>query len=361
MIWRWRLRFLVVFGIVALFGCLSLLVLPMQYRAQALVMVGWRETNPLAGQQVVREPREQELDVDGEIQLLTSPPSLTRVVVELKLDDRPEFQSRAGGGILSRLRWVFRRERASATPTEIVVRILQTHLKAERLGRSALISIGYTAGDATVAAEIANAVARNAAVDDAFLSQLTMSERAGFELLKTWIVSPAIAPFEPSSPDIRIIAVATLLVGLGAAFSAVLLREYHASRTILSADQISRRGMRALALIPDVGTKPGRGQSLVKIIADRPNAAFTDSIATLQASLLPLIDQSSHLVWFCFSHRHFRLRGSPPQLQRWERASPPTAGEYYWWTPTCGHQTCIGRSILNVHMEYQTALSRRWS
>jgi uncharacterized protein involved in exopolysaccharide biosynthesis len=71
---RWRLRFFVVFGIAALLGCLSLFVLPIQYRAQAVVMVGSRETNPLASQQVVREPREQELDVDGEIQLLTSPP-----------------------------------------------------------------------------------------------------------------------------------------------------------------------------------------------------------------------------------------------------------------------------------------------
>jgi hypothetical protein len=108
-----------------------------------------------------------------------------------------------------------------------------------------------------------------------------MSERAGFELLETLIVSPAIAPLEPSSPDIRIIAVATLLVGVGAAFSAVLMREYQASRTILSADQIGRRGIRALALILDVGAKPGRRQSLVRIFADHD--AFTDSIATLQS------------------------------------------------------------------------------
>ena len=50
-------------------------------------MVGWREPNPLASQQVVRERREQELGVDGEIQLITSPSSLRRVVVDLKLDD----------------------------------------------------------------------------------------------------------------------------------------------------------------------------------------------------------------------------------------------------------------------------------
>jgi capsular exopolysaccharide synthesis family protein len=209
--------------------------------------------------------------------------------MDLKLEDRPEFKRRAGGGILSWLRGLSSRDRDSATSTEIAVRILQTHLKAERLGRSALISIGYTAGDGALAAKIANAVASDAAVDDAFHSQLTMSERAGFELLKAWIVSPAIAPLEPSSPDIRIIAVATLLVGVGAAFSAVLMREYQASRTILSADQIARRGIRALALVPDVGAEPGRGQSLVKIFADHD--AFTDSIATLLTSLLPLTYQ----------------------------------------------------------------------
>jgi Bacterial sugar transferase len=55
-----------------------------------------------------------------------------------------------------------------------------------------------------LSAEIANAIARNIAVDDVFLSQLTMTERAGFELLKTWIVSPATAPLVPSSPDMQI-------------------------------------------------------------------------------------------------------------------------------------------------------------
>jgi hypothetical protein len=181
-------------------------------------------------------------------------------------------------------------------------------LKAERLGRSALVSIGYMAGDGALAAKIANAVANNVAVDDAFHSQLTMRERARFERLKTLIVSPAIAPLEPSSPDIRIIAVATLLVGVGAAFSAVLMREYQASRTILSADQIARRGIRALALIPDVGAKPGRRQSLVRIFADHD--AFTDSIATLQSFVASAnLSESVTLYGFCSSHRHSRLRG----------------------------------------------------
>jgi uncharacterized protein involved in exopolysaccharide biosynthesis len=107
MIWRWRLRFFVVFGVVALVGCPSLFVTQRLYRAQAIVMVGWREPNPLASQQVVRERREQELDVDGEIRLITSPSSLRRVVVDLKLDDRPKFQRGAGTEILSSLRGLF--------------------------------------------------------------------------------------------------------------------------------------------------------------------------------------------------------------------------------------------------------------
>jgi uncharacterized protein involved in exopolysaccharide biosynthesis len=40
MIWRWPLRFFVVFGIVALVGCPSLFVTQRLYRAQAIVMVG---------------------------------------------------------------------------------------------------------------------------------------------------------------------------------------------------------------------------------------------------------------------------------------------------------------------------------
>jgi uncharacterized protein involved in exopolysaccharide biosynthesis len=151
-----------------------------------------------------RRSIDQELDVDGEIQLITSPWSLRRVVVDLKLDDRPKFQRGAGTGILSSLRGLFGGDPDSASSTEIAAGTLQRHLKAERLGRSAVISIGYTAGDPALSAEIANAIARNIAVDDVFLSQLTMTERAGFELLKTWIVSPATAPLVPSSPDMQI-------------------------------------------------------------------------------------------------------------------------------------------------------------
>jgi uncharacterized protein involved in exopolysaccharide biosynthesis len=94
-----------------------------------------------------RRSIDQELDVDGEIQLITSPSSLRRVVVDLKLDDRPKFQRGAGTGILSSLRGLFGGDPDSASSTEIAAGTLQRHLKAERLGRSAVISIGYTAGD----------------------------------------------------------------------------------------------------------------------------------------------------------------------------------------------------------------------
>jgi hypothetical protein len=124
--------------------------------------------------------------------------------VDLKLVDRPKFQRGAGTGILSSLRGLFGGDPDSASSTEIAVGTLQRHLKAERLGRSAVVSIGYTSGDLALSAEIANAIARNIAVDDALLSQLTMTKRAAFELLKTWIVSSATAPLIPSSPDIQI-------------------------------------------------------------------------------------------------------------------------------------------------------------
>jgi len=72
MLWRWRGRFAAAFGVVALLGGLSLLVLPVRYTASAIVIVGFREPDPVVTGQMTQQPREREPDVDGAIQLITS-------------------------------------------------------------------------------------------------------------------------------------------------------------------------------------------------------------------------------------------------------------------------------------------------
>jgi capsular exopolysaccharide synthesis family protein len=293
--WQWRLRFLVVFGAVAFLGVAALFVLPLKYTAQTLVMVGTQEPNPLVGERPTGGVA-RELDVDGAIQVITSPISLRRVIQELDLKHHPDFASmveEAKPNILIRLRAaIFGQDSgssASLNPDDIIEQNLQKHLKADRVGRSALVNVAYTAANPILATEIANALARNTAVDDAFLARLTVMERAGFDLMKTWVVSPATIPTAPSSPSLLIIAAATIVGGLSAAFSAVLFADYYATRRVLSADQIVRYGVRALGFIPMFDRLEDR--TAVRIVSEQPSEAFSDSIAALRASLIRLIPQ----------------------------------------------------------------------
>jgi capsular exopolysaccharide synthesis family protein len=292
-VWRWRTRFLVVFGAVACLGLIALFVMPLKYSAQALIMVGARETNALVAERPTAGAV-RELDVDGTIQVIISPLSMRRINEKLDLLHRPEFKNvqNAKPNILIRLRTAILGEDDSGLdPVDMVDQELQRHLKADRLGRSAFVMITYTARNPKLAADIANAAANNTAADDAFLAGLTVTERAGFDLLRTWVVSPAAVPTTPSSPNFAIVILVTLVGGLCVAFSAVLFADYFATRRVTSADQIARHGVRALGFIPMFDDAEHR--TAVRIVSEQPHDAFSDSIAGLRASLLRLTPQNS--------------------------------------------------------------------
>ena len=293
-VWRWRRRFFIVFGSVLCLGVLALSVMPIKYTAQALVMVGSHEPNPL-----VNEPtggsQQRELDVDGAIQVMVSPLSLRRVTEKLNLVNRPEFEKTAQNAkpsILVRLRGLIGRapdEDYRPDPASVVDMEIQRHLTADRLGRSAFVMITYTASSPKVATDIANAVANNTAADDAFQAGLTVTERAGFDLLRVWVVSPATVPIMPSSPNFLIVLAVAVAGGLCMALSAVLFADYYATRKVISAGQMARRGLRTLGFIPMFSGQENR--TAVRIVSERPNEAFSDSIASLRASLLRLVPQ----------------------------------------------------------------------
>lgn len=293
-IWRWRRHFFFVFGGVAAFGMLLLLILPLRYTAEALVMVGTRELNPLTSDQGGRDSRGRELDVDGQIQIVTSHLALQHVAAELNLAQNPAFRSALadnGPGIFVRLRTALSGGEyiePKLDPADVIATSLQRHLQVERLGRSAMLRIRYTARNPQLAAAIANAIAENSAVDNEFHSRLSITERAGFELLTTWVTSPARVPIVPSSPNLAVVLIATLIVALCAAFSAVMFADYRAARFLVSSDQIVRRGVRALGFIPVVDRFEDADRSPVTIVSEQPDEAFSDSIAALRASLDPL-------------------------------------------------------------------------
>ena len=297
LLWCWRGRFLIAFGTVVLFGSASLFVLPINYTAKALVMVGAGDPDPLVvSQNAVREPRNRELEIEGEIELIGSLSALRRVVQHLELAKRPEFERAAANAKPStvvRLRDLLsgNEEHAatSADPADLLTAALKQHLKVERVGHSALVQISFVSGDAKLAAEVANAIAQNAAANEEFLNGLALTERVGFDLLKAWVVSPAVVPRQPSTPNFRLVILVTIVLGSAAGIAVILLSDFFASQKVLNADQIRRRGGRILALIPDFG--PTEDKRLPASISIQP-PVFADSIAALQASLVPLISRT---------------------------------------------------------------------
>ncbi len=220
--WCWRGRFVAAFGTVALLGIVSLFILPIHYTANALVMVGESEPDPLVvSQNAAREPRNRDLEMESEIELIGSSASLQRVAQQLKLAERPEYKraaSAAKPSAVIRLRdWLFGRGEPDAPntdPADLIVSDLKQRLKVERIGHSAIVRISFTAGDPKFAADLVNAVAENAAAADQFLNGLTLTERVGFDLLKAWVVSPAVAPRQPSAPNFRLLILVTVVLGL---------------------------------------------------------------------------------------------------------------------------------------------------
>lgn len=289
MLWRWRGRFAAAFGAVVLLGGLSLLVLPVRYTASAIVMVGFRQPDPVVTGQVMEQPREREPDVDGAIQLITSVPVLRYIVNKLHLERRPEFQKalrKAAGSSDADA------AAAAIDPTYAIVRQLEERLSVSRLGHSMLIRIAYSDRDPVFATTLANTLANTSTVDETLLSKLTVLDRAGFDLVKTWLAAPAVIPAKPSSPNLLIVCLGTLVIALGAGWTAVLLADYYQNRTVLSSDQLTRRGVRTLGLIPDLGHDLAPDRSVVTLVSAQPREAFTDSIGALHASLLPLVQQN---------------------------------------------------------------------
>jgi capsular exopolysaccharide synthesis family protein len=507
-IWRRRWCFLFVFGAVTVLGAVFLLVVPLRYTSHAMVMVASRHPDLSGTDEVVRALARKDPDVDGEIQLIASPAALRQVAKDLQLTQRPEFEralQNRGPGTLVAVRTAMGRwlgvlfgrgaARGPVTappvdPIETIVGQLQQSLKVEEINKSTIVDIAATAGEPALAAEIANAVARNytanryrdrlqdaeraalwlkqrsaelrqgllaveskveqfraknaqldgrdlemlhqeiATIDakltaakisqelantklatmqnmvrqigpvaalggdegtlsarlreqasqlhgrlaatlaatgpanpaavqlgteakradsesarlaqakmealrgeaqvagrqthdleqmlaqlrgkydqlnmanvtlrgldreasaartvyESFLNRFKLTQQVGFDETKSWLVSPATAPRLPSSPHVPLVALATLVCALGAALSAVFLAEHRSHRGVLSAEQLTPRGLRPLSLIPEFDRRTRR-QGVVATVTGQPNLPFTEAIAGLYLSLVAL-------------------------------------------------------------------------
>ena len=301
MAWRRRWLFLLVFIPILLIGLGYLLIAPERYTAHALLMVGFRQPELLTADQA-REPVRGDPDMDGAIELIRSQQALRHVARTLELDRRPDFQSlmqHNGVSILASVRqFVATRlgrvdnsspvKPLSYDSFDLVTSRLLKGIKVDRVGHSTLLDIAYSSSDPVFAASVVNALANFSAEDESFLAGMTLAERSGFQIIKTSVVSSAVPPHEPSSPNTMLILAGTLFSAFAFALSAMLLKEYRAQQTVLSTEEITRRGLRSLGLIPFNRALAGRRGPGTVVIDAQPGHALVDSVTSLQATISTL-------------------------------------------------------------------------
>jgi capsular exopolysaccharide synthesis family protein len=295
-LWLWKWRLLLICVPILLAGLAYLLITPERYTAHATVMVGVRQSE-LSTDEQARMPLRGEPDVDGAIRLMRARMALQHVAKELNLAARPEFEnairqrksliSRVRGTVFSLLGRTGRipGEGAERDPSELIAAQLEKDIRIDRVGRSALLDVAYSSSDPALAAAIVNALARFASEDEAFLSRMTLAERAGFQIVKISVMSEAVPPNEVSSPNAAVILGGTMFLALIAAFSIMLLREFQRHQTILSTEDLTRRGVRPLGLIPE-NRAVARGG--IRLVTDDPGNAFSVSVASLHAAISTL-------------------------------------------------------------------------
>lgn len=155
--------------LVLVLGIVLAASLPRQFTAGAVVMAAPRQTdqsvNELASGRPQAGPREA--DVEGEIQLMSSPAALRNVVRELGLV--PATAARPGSSTDS----VSVPDEAELT--RAVDRVAQ-RLRVAPVGRSTMVKIEYTAANPALARDVANAVARHY-IERRFEARLEYADR----------------------------------------------------------------------------------------------------------------------------------------------------------------------------------------
>lgn len=186
MVWRHRWPCLGLFLLVAMAGGAFLASQAPRYTAHAIMVVASTQPDLAVTDHVARVERGTSLhasDVQNEIELLTSSRAMLKVVQDFRLDDDKEFRSAPRGSFAATLHrqwnaivggdweaaladvpWPWRtgRREAAPPPTEDgLIEAVRKQLKIEPINNSTTIDISFTAQSPQLAADIANAVAKN--------------------------------------------------------------------------------------------------------------------------------------------------------------------------------------------------------
>lgn len=296
-LWRRKWRFLLVFTPVFLLAPAYLLLVPDRFVAQATLLVGIRQPE-LAGEQA-RDPLRGEPDIDGATALMRSRAALRHVASEANLVGRPEFARavRQEPPLLIRLRRFVgsllgrpgaRDPVEPADPIDAVAGKLRDEISIDRIGRSAQLRVSHSSPDPELAAAIVNALARFSAEDESFLARLSLAERASFQIVRMSVVAEAAPPAAPSLPNPALVLGIGAFCAVAAGLAAVLLKEFRARQTVLSTEEVARRGLRALGVIPESTGRKRREAAGIAAVAGEAALASSASVASLHAAVSTL-------------------------------------------------------------------------
>jgi capsular exopolysaccharide synthesis family protein len=274
-----------------------LLLVPDRFVAQATLLVGVRGPE-LTGDQA-REPLRGEPDIDGATAILRSQAALRHVASELKLVDRAEFARavRQEPPLLIRLRQAvgsfLGRSRAldligPVNPSDAIANDLRNGISIERIGRAAQLRVLYSSSDPRLAAAIVNSLARFAAEDESFLTGLSLAEREGFQIVHMAVAAAATPPSAPSLPNPALVLGIGTFCALAVGLASVLLKEFRAQQTVLSTEEVARRGLRALGVIPETTGAQRRNAAGAARVLGEAALPFSTSMTSLHAAISTL-------------------------------------------------------------------------
>ncbi len=298
-LWRRKWRFLLVFAPIFLVAPAYLLLVPDRFIAQAMLLVGTRQPE-LTGEQA-RDPFRGELDIDGATALLRSQAALRQVASDLDLVGRPEFARavRQAPPLLIRLRRSIgsllgrpgvRDPVGPMNPIDAIAGELRNGISIDRIGRSAQLRVAYSSSDPELAAAIVNALAQFVAEDESFLARLSLAERAGFQIVRMSVVAEATPPPAPSLPNPALVLGIGAFCAIAAGLASVLLKEFQAQQTVLSTEEVARRGLRALGVIPESAGSQ-RSERGIAVLMSEAMPAFSASVTSLHAAVSTLLRQ----------------------------------------------------------------------
>ncbi|MCL2716418.1 MAG: polysaccharide biosynthesis tyrosine autokinase [Alphaproteobacteria bacterium] len=291
-LWRWKMLFVAVFTTILAAGLVYLVIVPERYTVHSTIMVGFR-TPELATEQNHGRPN-GEPDTDAAIELLRATPALEQVSRQLNLAAQKNLVGTVRGSIFHRFRsaigsiFTSSDDQATSDTDSQIAAQLAKDIRIERIGRSAFLDVSYVSSNPVMAAKIVNTLSRYVAKDESFLSRTSIANRAGFPIVKMSVVTEATAPQEPTSPNVPVVLSLTTLFALGAGIMALMFKHLQLLRTVRSIEEVTRRGVRTLGLIPDTDDISLDRTASVALVANDPDHVFSASVASLHAAITTL-------------------------------------------------------------------------